>query len=159
MPLFLRNLVFTLLQPGVVAGLIPYLLLETSGTVSFITRILIPGWHYIGLPFFVAGLLIMLWCIWSFGAIGRGTLSPIDRTKKLVVVGLYKYSRNPMYIGVILMLFGEAVFFKSLLLLIYTLVVFVGFHVFILLVEEPRLNREFGLEYKMYSNEVGRWIK
>ena len=154
--LFLRNLFFTILQPGLVAGLIPIWILGRKTNNLFIKP-----WQFYqfsGLLVFVTGFVIMLICIVSFAVKGRGTLSPADPTKKLVVSGLYKFSRNPMYIGVIMILTGEAIFFQSVSLWIYLLAVNIGFNVFILLHEEPRLQRDFGEEYKKYCQKVRRWI-
>ena len=114
--------------------------------------------HYIGSIAFLIGFGIMLWCIISFAVKGRGTLSPVDPTKRLVMAGLYKFSRNPMYVGVILILIGEAIFFQSVELWIYSLFVFIAFNIFVILVEEPRLRKDFGDEYKRYCEKVRRWI-
>ena len=114
--------------------------------------------HYIGTIAFLIGFAIMLWCIISFAVKGRGTLSPVDPTKKLVISGLYKFSRNPMYVGVILILIGEVIFLQSIELGIYTLFVFVAFNIFTMLIEEPRLRKDFGEEYKRYCEKVRRWI-
>lgn len=154
--LFIRNLFFTILQPGVVAGLIPLWI-----TGFRINNIYDETWllhHYIGVIVFVIGLIIMLWCIISFAVKGRGTPSPVDPTKKLVISGLYCFSRNPMYIGVILILVGEAIFFQSVELWVYLLFVFITFNIFAILVEEPRLKKDFGEEYKRYCKKVRRWI-
>ena len=156
--LFIRNLVFTILQPGLVAGLIPYWIVGNNANDIFVQQLMQRGLHYSGALLFLIGFAIMLHCIISFAVQGRGTLSPVDPTLRLVVTGLYKFSRNPMYIGVILMLIGEAIFFRSVDLWIYSLVVFVAFNIFILLVEEPRLRRDFGEEYKRYCEKVRRWI-
>ena len=156
--LFIRNLIFTILQPGIVAGLIPYWILGDEAKNLFAQQISLRGLHDLGAIIFVIGFVIMSWCIIDFAVKGSGTLSPIDPTKKLVVVGLYKYSRNPMYVGVILILIGEAIFFQSVELGIYALIVFIGFHIFAILVEEPRLRKDFGEEYKSYCEKVGRWI-
>lgn len=106
----------------------------------------------------IVGFLILLWCILRFATEGKGTISPLDPTKKLVARGLYRYSRNPMYIGVMLLLLGEVVFWQSPVLAAYAVVVFVGFNLFILLHEEPRLKRDFGTEYEMYLQTVRRWL-
>ena len=100
----------------------------------------------------------MVDCIARFATQGKGTLSPADPTKKLVVTGLYRYSRNPMYIGVLLILAGEMVFFQSLYLALYLLIIFAVFNLFVLLIEEPRLKKDFGEEYRIYANNVKRWI-
>lgn len=154
--LFIRNLLFTILQPGLVAGLIPLWI-----TGFRINNIFDEVWqldHYIGTIAFLIGFVIMLWCIISFAVKGRGTLSPLDPTKRLVVTGLYKFSRNPMYVGVTLILIGEAIFFQSVELWIYSLFVFITFNIFAILVEEPRLRKDFGEEYNLYCQKVRRWI-
>lgn len=154
--LFIRNLLFTILQPGLVAGLIPFWI-----TGFRINNMFDEVWqlhHCIGTIAFLIGFVIMLWCIISFAVQGRGTLSPVDPTKRLVVAGLYKFSRNPMYVGVILILIGEAIFFQSVELWIYSLFVFITFNIFTILVEEPRLRKDFGEEYNLYCQKVRRWI-
>ena len=153
--LLLRNLVFTLLQPGLVAGVIPYYVL--GGDLSSLQRPS-PVQLYAGLAILLIGLAIMLRCILQFALEGQGTISPVDPTKRLVARGLYKYSRNPMYVGVMLILIGEAIMAQFLPLWIYLVVVFICFNLFILLHEEPRLRRDFGEEYLDYCRSVRRWI-
>jgi len=154
--LLLRNLFFTILQPGLVAGLIPYWILGDKVNSTLVQPL--QFYHYAGAIIFLMGLVIMLSCIISFAVEGRGTLSPADPTKRLVITGLYKFSRNPMYVGVTMILIGEAIFFQSLNLWIYLLFVFIAFNVFILLHEEPRLRKDFGEEYKRYCEKARRWI-
>lgn len=154
--LYLRILVFTILQPGVVAGLIPWLILKYEPGI--ILNDTFSAWQYLGIVFFVFGLLILLMCIARFGFEGKGTLSPLDPTKKLVIAGLYKYSRNPMYVGVMMILAGETVFFQSYHLLVYSILIFCAFHAFIIYREEPRLLKDFGEEYISYKSAVRRWI-
>jgi len=113
---------------------------------------------YIAIVIFLIGLTILLSCIIRFAVEGRGTLSPADPTKRLVVKGLYKYSRNPMYVGVILILIAESIFFKSSDLLLYSLFVFICFNLFVIFVEEPRLKRDFTSEYLNYCKQVRRWV-
>jgi protein-S-isoprenylcysteine O-methyltransferase Ste14 len=154
--LLLRNLFFTILHPGLVAGLIPFWILgRKANSRAF------QSWQfsqYSGALVCAIGLVIMLSCIISFAVRGLGTLSPADPTKRLVITGLYRFSRNPMYIGVMMILIGEAIFFQSVNLWIYLLVVFIGFNIFILLHEEPRLRRDFGEEYNRYCQKIRRWI-
>ena len=154
--LFIRNLLFTILQPGLVAGLIP--LWITGFRINSIFDEVWQLHHYVGTIAFLIGFVIMLWCIISFAVKGRGTLSPVDPTKKLVITGLYKLSRNPMYVGVLMILIGEVIFFQSYQLLIYLLLIFSAFNIFILLIEEPRLRKDFGEEYNSYCQKVRRWI-
>ncbi len=106
----------------------------------------------------ILGFLILMSCILRFATEGKGTISPIDPTKNLVAKGLYRYSRNPMYVGVMLLLLGEAVFWQSLFLAGYAAVVFIGFNLFIIIHEEPRLKRDFGTEYELYFQKVRRWF-
>jgi protein-S-isoprenylcysteine O-methyltransferase Ste14 len=154
--LLFRNLFFTLLQPGTVGVLGPWLLLRGTG------RTLFPDtwtWsHLIGLALVSIGLVVLMICIWRFPAEGKGTISPLDPTRQLVSGGLYKYSRNPMYLGMIILLAGEAVYFRSWTLAVYTAVAALGFHLFILFHEEPRLRRAFGPQYADYSTRVRRWL-
>jgi protein-S-isoprenylcysteine O-methyltransferase Ste14 len=109
--LVLRNVAFTILQPGMVAGLIPYWIVGSPGIATFKSSL--SSFQYIAIFIFAVGIAIMFYCISMFAVKGKGTLSPADPTKKLVISGLYKFSRNPMYIGVMLMLIGESIFFSS----------------------------------------------
>jgi protein-S-isoprenylcysteine O-methyltransferase Ste14 len=104
------------------------------------------------------GAAVLLHCIWGFAAVGRGTLSPVDPPKKLVVKGLYRYDRNPMYVGVVTILLGEALLLESLALLEYALVGFAAFNLFVILYEEPTLRHQFGESYEHYCRHVGRWL-
>jgi len=152
--IFLRNLFFTVLQPGIVAGLIPYWIVSGNKTIDRPLRF----YQYFGILTFLTGLVVMFYCIISFAIEGRGTLSPADPTKKLVNKGLYRFSRNPMYVGVMAILIGEATFFQSGNLWIYSLIIFLAFYLFVILFEEPRLRKDFGEDYRKYCREVRRWF-
>ncbi len=154
--LLLRNLFFTIVQPGVVAGLVPYLLFRYFGYEIVPTHL--STRHYIAATVFLGGFAIMTACILRFATEGKGTLSPLDPTKRLVINGLYRYSRNPMYVGVMTMLTGEVLFWWSIELAVYAVGIFGVFNAFIMLHEEPRLRREFGPEFEDYASRVGRWI-
>src|SRR4051812_10918498 len=91
--LFFRNLFFTILQPGVVAGLIPYWILDNRFRDTFEHRL--RSFQFVAIFIFAVGIAILLYCIGLFAIKGRGTLSPADPTKKLVISGIYKFSRNP----------------------------------------------------------------
>jgi protein-S-isoprenylcysteine O-methyltransferase Ste14 len=99
-----------------------------------------------------------LWCAWDFTFAGRGTPAPIDPPKELVVQGLYRYVRNPMYVGILSILLGEALLFASWSLFGYAAVVFILFFLFVVLYEEPILMRKFGESYLQYCKNVPRWI-
>src|ERR1051325_11199480 len=110
--LLLRSLFFTFLLPGTVTVLIPYWL-------SYIVPVRYFHWfQYLGLPLILIGAAGLLGCIWQFFSEGHGTLAPIDAPKELVVRGLYKYVRNPMYVSVVTILIGEAVVFDSTVIII-----------------------------------------
>ena len=152
--LYLRNLVFTILHPGIVAGLIPYWIIGFDNFTLTDFGIL----DYFGIAVLLAGLIILFACIYRFARFGKGTLSPADPTKNLVISGLYRYSRNPMYVGVIMILLGECLLSGSTRLAGYTVLIFLLFHLFILYFEEPRLERDFGKDYDRYKRSVRRWI-
>ena len=151
MPLFLKNLLFTILVPGTVAFYVPLFVYAhepvelSAGTVPAVLLLL-------------AGACVYFWCLWDFAIFGRGTPAPIDPPKHLVVRGLYRYSRNPIYLGVLSMVFGWALLFESEQLALYGVALAVGFHLFVVLYEEPHLKRVFGQSYEQYCAQVGRWL-
>src|SRR3989454_3385732 len=132
MVLFFKNLLFTLIVPGTVAVYLP---LRMARHRPFVT----------GPAFGVACLLLLLgtaiyaWCVWDFATFGRGTPAPIDAPKRLVVRGLYRYTRNPMYTGVLTVIVGWALLFQAVPLVLYAIAVGTCFQLFILLYEEPAL--------------------
>lgn len=142
-------------MPGAVTLYIPYLIL-TRWSPAAITRWNVP--RLLSLLPIISGAAILLHCIRNFATIGRGTLSPLDAPRRLVVKGLYRYLRNPMYVGVILILLGEALLFESLALLKYAAACFVLFNLMIILYEEPALRSRFGESYEHYCRAVGRWL-
>src|ERR1041384_4732018 len=127
--LFLRSIFFTILQPGTVAVLIPYWLISSQDKGAGARY---PMLRFVGLPLIIAGAALLLWCIWDFFASGRGTISPIDPPKRLVVRGLYQYVRNPMYVAVVIMLLGEAIFFMSQSVLLEAVIFFVLANAFVM---------------------------
>ncbi len=154
--LFFRNLLFTILQPGIVVGLLPYLLGKHRWAKT-LTAEFSQSFHF-GILVLSIGSAILAYCIYQLAKDGNGTLSPADPTQNLVIRGLYRYSRNPMYIGVMLILIGESLILSSLVLWAYSLCVFAGFNLFIVFHEEPRLKRDFGLQYEEYCKCVRRWL-
>ncbi len=150
-----KTLIFTLFVPGVFLVLVPYLLLSSFGDRFALDVGVI---RYIGLIPMLCGILVYIRCVWSFVSVGKGTPIPSDPPKTLVVQGLYRYMRNPMYVGVLFLLIGEAIFFASLVLTFYAVIVFVWFHVFVVFYEEPTLRKKFGDSYRKYCESVPRWI-
>jgi len=103
------------------------------------------------------GLLVVLWCVRDFYVIGKGTLAPWDAPTRLVIVGLYRYVRNPMYVGVLTWLAGWSLLRGSALLAVYTLIVGAAFHLRVLYYEEPTLQQRFAADWTAYRNSVNRW--
>jgi protein-S-isoprenylcysteine O-methyltransferase Ste14 len=104
------------------------------------------------------GAVLLAACIFEFARTGRGTLSPLDPPRALVVRGLYRYVRNPMYLSVTTIVVGEALLVRSYAILAYLGVWFLAVNAFVVGYEEPTLRRRFGQSYLKYTNEVGRWI-
>ena len=103
------------------------------------------------------GTYVLVRCVWDFFAVGRGTLAPFDPPKRLVVRGLYGFTRNPMYNGVLALLLGEAWFFRSTALFQYAILVFIMFHLVVVIYEEPALESRFAESYRAYRVAVPRW--
>ena len=152
--LLLRSLFWTVLLPGMIAGYIPWRWFGLAHTRVSLTNPL----HLVGLALIVAGAVLLGTCIWEFARRGRGTLAPVDPPTTLVVQGLYRYVRNPMYLSVSLILLGEALLARSRALFVYWVVCFVVANLFVMLYEEPALQRRFGESYLRYRQQVGRWL-
>jgi len=104
------------------------------------------------------GLLIYILCARDFARFGRGTPAVWDPPKTFVSHGLYRLVRNPMYLGIVLIVIGEACFFHSRPLLIISLSIWLLFHGFVLFYEEPTLTKKFGDSYRQYCLQVTRWL-
>jgi protein-S-isoprenylcysteine O-methyltransferase Ste14 len=150
----LKALAFAVIVPGTVIVFVPYLILSGFGRIE---------WPGVSLQSVLSGMLAMLGIgllghsIWGFAVLGHGTPAPIDPPKELVIRGLYSYTRNPMYHGVLLTLAAESLFFRSTEMLLYSGAIFLGFHLFVILFEEPTLRARFGREYEEYRRAVPRW--
>ncbi len=94
------------------------------------------------------GVFVLLWCVRDFYVAGRGTLAPWAPPRRLVRTGLYRFSRNPMYVGVLSILVGWATGFRSWPLALYAAFVALGFHLRVVLYEEPTLARSFSREWE-----------
>lgn len=148
----LRSFLFLIVAPGMVAGYIPLALLRQGKQIDA------GVFAYLAFPLWLVGGVILLWSFWNFFRQGGGTPAPIDPPKELVATGFYRYVRNPMYVGVLALIFGHFLWFGYWNLLIYASVVFVAFHTFVTLYEEPTLKRKFGASYEEYLKRVPRWI-
>jgi protein-S-isoprenylcysteine O-methyltransferase Ste14 len=150
----LKTLIFSILVPGTVAGVIPWLLLQQPWGLVF----LFPSFWLVGFLPLLLGVALYLWCAGAFTFIGKGTPAPIDAPKFLVKEGPYHWVRNPMYIAVLSIVIGQAILFHSLLLVGYALLVGTVVHLFVVFVEEPSLRHQFGESYETYLRTVPRWI-
>ena len=106
----------------------------------------------------LAGTVLLLWCVRDFYISGKGTLAPWSPPRNLVVVGLYRWSRNPMYIAVSLILLGWAAAYRSTALLRYAGFVAILFYVRVVMFEEPWLARRYGEQWERYRAHVPRWF-
>ncbi len=148
----LKSLLFLILTHGLLVIYLPVFVLVEGP--RFDARCL----HFLALPFWIIGGSIVLWCIWIFTFHGQGTPAPLDPPLKLVDLGLYRHVRNPIYIGVMLLLAGHIFWFGRLVLILYTLLAFIAFHLAVILYEEPTLRSKFGAAYADYCRRVPRWI-
>lgn len=148
----LKSLIFFILAPGMVAGFIPLGLLRSGSQVQ--TGVL----SYLAFLLWPIGLVTLVWCFWDFLQKGKGTPAPIAPPKELVVTGLYNYVRNPMYVGVLLVILGHFLWLGYWNLLIYAALVFIAFNSFVIFFEEPGLKQRFGAAYEEYLKRVPRWI-
>jgi protein-S-isoprenylcysteine O-methyltransferase Ste14 len=151
----LGSVLFLVVAPGTVAGLVPWR---------------ISGWR-VQRPFFgaaelrllgalllVLGAAVLLDSFARFALRGLGTPAPIAPPRHLVVTGLYRHVRNPMYVGLVAAILGQALLLGSAPLLAYALLVWLTVHLFVVLYEEPTLSSTFGEEYATFRANVPRWI-
>jgi protein-S-isoprenylcysteine O-methyltransferase Ste14 len=152
--LVVRSIAWTIVIPGLVILYLPW---TFFGLGDVAVRAGDPL-QLAGLLFVCVGAAFLLICIWDFFAYGRGTLSPVEPPTTLVVRGVYRYVRNPMYLSVLVVLVGEGLITRSLGLFEYTLGWFVWINLVVLCYEEPALSRAFGTSYQAYTASVPRWL-
>ena len=117
-------------------------------------------WRWLAAIPSVLGFTVALRCVWDFGWTGRGTPAPIVPPQRLVVVGFYRYVRNPMYVGFAAGWIGLWIVFghPDPLLIAAVTAVALGVHLFVIFYEEPTLRRKFGADYENYCRNVRRWL-
>jgi protein-S-isoprenylcysteine O-methyltransferase Ste14 len=149
------SMLFLLLAPGVVAGVIPWLLTgwDVEEPVSFWAPL-----RVVGAVLVLAGAGALLHAFARFVVEGIGTPAPVAPTERLVVGGLYRYVRNPMYLAVLATVVGQALLLGRLELLAYAAVLAAAFAAFVHWYEEPTLQRQFGEEYDGYRRTVPAWV-
>ena len=150
----LKTLIFSILVPGTVAIVIPTLLLQQPWGLAFV----FPSVWLVGFLPLLLGVGLYLWCAGEFTFVGKGTPAPIDAPKYLVTQGPYQWVRNPMYLAVLSIVIGEAILFRSYLLVGYALLVWAVVHMFVVFVEEPSLRHQFGESYETYLRTIPRWL-
>jgi protein-S-isoprenylcysteine O-methyltransferase Ste14 len=151
----LGTVLFVAVVPATVIGLAPYWITQWRLAAPFLGTSLT---RWLGALLFVAATPLFLSFLSRFVWEGRGTPAPIAPTERLVVGGPFRWVRNPGYVAVDAMLFGQALFFGSSRLLLYAALVALAFHVFVLLYEEPTLRDAYGEEYEDYCRRVSRWL-
>ena len=157
----IRHFIAILLLPFVVTVLVPRWLIDGFGQSD--TRWIDGSFtatfgHLAGILILLLGVALFIWCVELFASIGRGTLAPWDPARHLVVVGPYRFVRNPMISAVLIILIGEALFLGSRVLATWAITFFLINVIYFRLLEEPGLDRRFGEEYRRYKAAVPRWI-
>jgi protein-S-isoprenylcysteine O-methyltransferase Ste14 len=151
----LGSAIFFVLAPGTVAGFVPWWISGWRFENSAI------GWlplQVMGGVLVAAGILVLLDSFARFAVKGHGTPAPVFPTRHLVISGLYRYVRNPMYVAVVSVIVGQGLMLGNTRLLEYGALVGLGFHMFVVLYEEPTLRATFGPEYAAFCRGVSRWI-
>jgi protein-S-isoprenylcysteine O-methyltransferase Ste14 len=146
---------FLVIAPGTVAGLVPWWI---SGWRTRPALLDFPSFRWLGVLLMVAAVPVLLDSFARFALQGLGTPAPVFPTQHLVVSGLYRYVRNPMYLAVAAVILGQGLLFGDVRVLEYGVLVWLGFHLFVLFYEEPVLRRSFGVEYEAFCANVGRWV-
>ena len=147
--------VFLFVAPGTVAVYVPWRVCRWRFAPALLGFL---PFRMIGVFMIAVGLAILLDSFARFAIQGLGTPAPIAPPEHLVISGLYRYVRNPMYVAVLLLIFGQGLLFGNVYLLGYGTIVWLGFFAFVILYEEPALRRKFGAEYERYCSRVPRWL-
>lgn len=159
MPTLLRHLAAILALPVIVTVVVPALLLSAPSDSRWPAD---TAWAWLargaGAASLAIGACLFGWCVVLFARVGRGTLAPWDPTRELVAVGPYRSMRNPMITGVALMLTGQALWWGSWRVAVWTGAFVLINHIYFVFSEEPGLRRRFGEPYELYTARVPRWI-
>ncbi|RWH69742.1 isoprenylcysteine carboxylmethyltransferase family protein [Mesorhizobium sp.] len=145
---------FLVVAPGVVAGLVPWLLTDDYHTPLSV----VPGFVAAGSILVVVATAILLHAFARFALEGLGTPAPVAPTEKLVVGGIYRHVRNPMYVAVLAIILGQVLIFSSWPVLVYGLIAAAAMISFVKFYEEPTLAQRYGQEYEVYRHAVPGWL-
>ena len=145
---------FFIAAPGVVAGLVPWLLSDHY-RLPWST---VPGFVPVGGVLIVAAAAVLLHAFARFALEGLGTPAPVAPTEKLVIGGIYRHVRNPMYVAVLSIILGHALLFSSWTLVAYAVIGAVVMGSFVRFYEEPTLARRYGADYETYRRNVPGWL-
>jgi protein-S-isoprenylcysteine O-methyltransferase Ste14 len=147
--------IFLVIAPGTIAGYIPWWICRwhVQGPLAGIF-----AFRILGVLLMAAGFPILLDSFARFAIQGFGTPAPVFPTRQLVVSGLYRYVRNPMYVAVVSLILGQGLFFGNIRVLEYGIVIWAAFHLFVLVYEEPTLRSTYGAEYDVFCANVHRWV-
>jgi protein-S-isoprenylcysteine O-methyltransferase Ste14 len=150
----LASFIFFFLAPGTIAGYLPWLITDWRVEVAFL------GWTWlrgVGWVLLAGGLALVIECFTRFALQGRGTPAPVYPTERLVVTGLYRHVRNPMYVGVTTCIVGQALVLGSRHLVAYAALVWLIFAAWVLAYEQPTLRKRYGAQYDEYCRNVPAW--
>ena len=150
----LGSAVFFVLAPGIVAGFAPWWISRRGTDTASLGLPL----RSLGAVLIAAGVWVLLDSFLRFALQGIGTPAPVFPTRHLVVTGLYRYVRNPMYVAVSAVILGQSLVLGNVRVLGYAALVWLAFHLFVLAYEEPTLRKKYGEEYGTFCTHVPRWI-
>ena len=147
--------IFLVVAPGTLSGLMPWWISWWHLAPPFFGFFVL---RWLGWVFIAVGILLLLDSFARFALQGLGTPAPIKPPVRLVVTGAYRYVRNPMYVANLALIVGQALVLGNIELIAYAAVAALGFHLFVVLYEEPALARKFGTEYATLCRHVHRWL-
>ncbi len=151
----LGSALFFMVVPFVLAGLVPWWMTHWEFRPAFLNFELARG---VGVLLILTGVPGLVDSFARFALQGYGTPAPVAPPQKLVVTGLYRYVRNPIYVSVVAVILGQGLLFCDWRLFVYGVLFWLGTHLFVVGYEEPTLKRMFGAEYDLFCARVPRWI-
>ena len=151
----LGSALFFVVAPCLLAGLIPWSMTRWAFRPAFLG---LEVTRAIGVLLILVSLPGLVDSFARFALQGLGTPAPVAPTKNLVVTGLYRYVRNPIYVAVVAIILGQAMLFGDSRLILFGALLWLAFHLFVVAYEEPTLQRTFGAEYQAYRANVPRWV-